>query len=382
MLTYWVIWLLAAAGVVARDWASPDLRRFAWIGFGVVLVLFAGLRHDVGGDWGTYVTYVERASEMSFIDGLAIDDPGYSAVNWLGAHGFGGIYFVNLCCAAIAVAGLMIFCSRQANPALALAVAVPYLITVVFLGYSRQSAAIGFGLLAMLAVGERKEWQFLLWTTLAALFHKSALVFFVFAPALYAHRFEWRHLWRLGLIGIYALGLTALLLLPRLAWFWNSYVVISAGSIGSPSALPSLGSLEEEIVVDSSVVYSRGAQLRLGIGLLAAAVIGILVGRRLLSGRDAWMWAISAVCVVVLFILALFKATLADRMGLYFIPTQLVAFSMVPLLFAGRFQKPAEIVVLLGTLGLLAGWLLFADNAFAWLPYDNVLFSLLPTGAS
>lgn len=391
MLIYWLIWGLASAGALGRDFASPIQRQVAWLLFAALLVVFVGLRRDVGGDWGTYLDYVERASRMSFIDGLAIDDVGYAALNWIGAQGLGGIYFINCCCAVIAVSGLMIFCSRQANPALALVVAVPYLIVVVFLGYSRQSAAIGFGLLALVAINDGKPWRFLLWVTLATFFHKSGIVFFLFAPALYAGRFDRRAVVGLGAMAGYALFLAFLLLVPRLSWFWNSYVTISIGSVSGPSLISSpagpggpLGSVtsgpvaDEVSMIDAGIVYSKGAQLRLGIGLLAAALIIVFIWRKLLTGRAAWTWMIGSVCVLFLFILALFKTTLADRFGLYFIPLQLVAFSMVPLLFSPHYRKAGDIGVVLFTAALLGGWLFLADNAPSWIPYDNAVFGPVP----
>jgi hypothetical protein len=402
MLVYWLTWGLAAAGIVAREFVSPAIRNGAWILYGLLLILFVGLRHEVGGDWSTYLDYVHRAAQMSFLEGLEVDDVGYAAVNWLGAHTPGGIYFVNFVCAVIAVTGLMIFCARQRDPGLALLVAIPYLVVVVFLGYSRQSAAIGFGLLALLAVIDGKQWRFLLWVTLATLFHKSALVFFLFAPALYSPRISRRDLLKLALMAAYALALAYVLLVPRLGWFWNSYVTISLGTVEGPALISSPTSpvplapsssvpppasapqavlpAPELVVVDDSMVYSRGAQLRLGIGMLAAALIGVLVARKLLTGRAAWAWTIGSACVVGLFVLALFKSTLADRFGLYFIPLQSVAFSMVPLLFVPGLRRAAEIAIVLGTGALLGGWLFMADNAPSWLPYGNLL--LWPNVAS
>ena len=57
-----------------------------------------------------------------------------------------------------------------------LAVAIPYLIIVVVVGYTRQGTAIGFELLALRALMGRRFFPFILWVAVAATFHRSAVV--------------------------------------------------------------------------------------------------------------------------------------------------------------------------------------------------------------
>ena len=70
-------------------------------------------------------------------------------LNWLAARTELGPYFVNTVCAALFAWGLVVFCRAQPRPWLALVVAVPYLVTVVAMGYTRQGTAIGLAMLAL-----------------------------------------------------------------------------------------------------------------------------------------------------------------------------------------------------------------------------------------
>ena len=75
-------------------------------------------------------------------------------LNWFAGQNELGIWFVNTICGGIFSYGLIAFARSQPRPWLALAVAVPYLIIVVAMGYTRQAAAIGFVMLGLSALAK------------------------------------------------------------------------------------------------------------------------------------------------------------------------------------------------------------------------------------
>lgn len=119
--------------IANRPWAIWE----SWL-IGTILTLFIGLRHEVGGDWFGYLPYLTRAEGLSLEEVFVFGDPGYNALNWLFASYSWGIYGVNLVSAAIFSAGLVVFCRAQPRPWVALCIAIPYLVIVVAMGYSRQ----------------------------------------------------------------------------------------------------------------------------------------------------------------------------------------------------------------------------------------------------
>ena len=160
-----------------------------------MLVLIIGLRHEVGGDWSIYLEMLE-----SYIDGSddgqnGFQDPAYILLNILAARSGLGVYLINLLSAVFFSWGLYVFCRAQPRPWLALVVAVPYLITVVAMGYTRQSAAIGIAMLAIVALGQGRTWRFMLWIALAALFHKSAIVLVPMAVLVNTKRRVFTFIW-------------------------------------------------------------------------------------------------------------------------------------------------------------------------------------------
>lgn len=105
---------------------------------------------------------------------LGHTDPGYALVNWeVGRMGL-RIWAVNLICASIFTVGLLSLCRLQPKPLLAVLVAVPYLVIVVAMGYTRQSAAIGFLMLGLSQYVRRATFRMLISLLLAASFHKCS----------------------------------------------------------------------------------------------------------------------------------------------------------------------------------------------------------------
>ena len=87
-----------------------------------------------------------------------------------------GMYFVNLVCGLIVMVGLIKYCQKQPMPWVALTVAIPYMVCIVAMGYTRQAAALGFLLwgLSILRIGNERKFMGLLF--LGTLFHLSLMV--------------------------------------------------------------------------------------------------------------------------------------------------------------------------------------------------------------
>ena len=110
----------------------------AWLGAAVSLSLLIGLRYQVGGDWPNYIEYFERVRDVPLAEVLGLTDPGYQLLNWLSLKMGWGIFGTNLICGIMFTAGLLHFCRNLPRPWLAVTIAVPYLVIVVAMGYTRQ----------------------------------------------------------------------------------------------------------------------------------------------------------------------------------------------------------------------------------------------------
>lgn len=342
MTGFWLMFLLPLWAVLA-PWRLPARQSLlSWWAIGLLFALMIGLRHEVGGDWFNYAHHFEHTAAMPLREALSQGDPGYYGLNWLMARLGGDVYWVNLVCACVVMWGTVVFCRRQPWPWLALLVAVPYLLVVVAMGYSRQAVALGLALLGLVALGESRIRSFLFWIGIAATFHKSAVLLLPIA-ALAASR---NRLFSLLMVGTIAAALYYLLLADASEALWENYVVAQ--------------------------YQSDGGMIRVLMNVVPA-VLMLLWGRHLAPDpqqRRLWIW-ISLLAITCL-PLVLLASTAVDRVALYLIPLQLFVFARLPLL-AGKNVRTRTLLVL-SVIAYYAAvefvWLNFATHARYWLPYQ------------
>jgi EpsG family len=337
---YWALTRLRPALPLSQGRRWPQLWQLVFIWF----VLMIGLRHEVGGDWLSYLEHLDIAAAETFSEAIAHGDPAYSLINWLAAQLGMGAYLVNSVCAAFFTWGLLVFCRAQPRPWLALVVAVPYLVTVVAMGYTRQGVAIGFAMLGLVALGQGRVLRFVWWIVVAATLHKSAVILVPLAVLAGAKRRVFTLLW-VGLVG-------ALL-----------FVLMLQESVDSLAS----GYLEAEY-------QSSGAAIRIAMNALPAALFLLLRKRFPLTPqqRTFWTWmALGAIGFVVLLKLSP-SSTAVDRVALYWIPLQLFVWSRLPnALGRPNGKNPVWVFAVVAySAAVLLVWLAFADTAFAWLPYQ------------
>lgn len=352
MWPYWILFLVPTFGALSRlnpvTYSSLPVQRTPWPNLWwamfAFLVLIIGLRHEVGGDWIAYIELLDSYNDTTTADKFGFQDPAFVLFNKLATSTGAGIYLLNLLSAIFFSWGLVVFCRAQPRPWLTLVVAVPYLITVVAMGYTRQGVAIGIAMVAMVALGQGNTFRFFLWILFATLFHKSAIILIPMAILASTKRRVFTLLW------VFMAGLILFLLLLQEA---TSFLID--------------GYIQAEY-------QSSGAAIRIAMNAVPAALFLIFRKRFELSisQYNFWTWmAWSALLLIALLIVSP-SSTAVDRVALYWIPLQLFVFSRLPNALGKRDGKNAGWVY--AVVGYSATvhfvWLTYADTAFAWLPYQ------------
>ena len=347
MLPYLLSWgVFANAGLgTSRRIADSNL-----LALGAFLTLLIGLRDQVGGDWFNYLEYIDRSFGLPFAEVFLEKEPGYVLLNWIGANWGGGVFLVNTICGLLFSIGLLLFCRAQPRPWLALCLAFPYLVTVVAMGYSRQSVAIGLEMLALLELQNNKLLRFLGWIALAATFHRTVLVLLVLPAFTLSGSLRFSQLIRLGLLAGVAYGLYSAVIESDLNYYVQGY-------------------LEAEY-------QSQGALIR--VALCGLPAVAFLLNRRrfqlIPDVQRIWtLLSLMAVAAAIgLFTVA--SSTAVDRLALYLIPLQLFVGSRVPHTCLFNISQGSwNQLLILFSLAVLLVWLFFAANSTYWLPYRNLL---------
>lgn len=342
MLGFWLMFLIPAWAVLTPRRLPPNQATAAWWAVGALFALMIGFRHEVGGDWFNYLRHFQSTAEMSFKQAMEHGDPGHYLVNWLVARAGGTVHWVNFFYGVVLMWGTVVFCRRQPWPWLALLVAVPYLLVVVGMGYSRQAMALGFAMLGLVALGDHRIRVFVVFIALGALFHKSAVLLLPIA-ALSASRNRFMNA---GLVGV-------------------TFVVL----------FQLLVSQEADNLVTQYIEYrmqSQGAKIRVLMNAIPAVLL-LLYGKRLVpDAQERKLWTIIALLALLCLPLVSMFSTAVDRVALYLIPLQLFVFARIPLLACDNIRLRTLLV--LGVVGYYATvlfvWLNFANHSQYWLPYQ------------
>lgn len=344
MWFYWFIFVTAALSALSRERVRSSQAGWAWLMVVALLSVAMGLRHEVGGDWFNYLGQFWRFSSGSLGEVLlTAKDPGYSLLGWLAAKLGGGIYLLNLMCAIPLAVGTVALARKQPWPMLAILVAIPYLLIVVGMGYTRQAAAIGFSMLGLVALSDRRQRAFVLWVLLAAAFHKTAVLLLPIAALAATKNRMWSYVW----VGVVSLLAAALFFLESSDALWDNYVVSEYAQA------------------------SQGGAIRVWMNAVPAILV-LLFGSRLFTKDTAefklWRW-MAIIALATVFLLPI-SATAVDRMALYFIPLQLVVFARLPNMFSDTTQRTLVVLGVILYYGAVQFvWLNFAANASHWLPY-------------
>ncbi len=331
--------------------ATPDTRMVSEpshsliviYGLGLATALMMGLRYEVGGDWIPYLGIYDQIQLLTFSQAVLTYDPAYSAIVFVAGRLDAGIWLVNFACGVIMIFAMIRFCSRQPNPALTFLVAVPYLVIVVGMGYTRQAVAIGIILAGLADVDKQSTLKTLAYVFVAALFHKTALLILplILAPVIRRSLLQ-------SILGIIvSIGLFVLILKDQTDSLINSYI--------------------------ASEYASSGAVVRVAMNFVPAVIAILLRKKMKFSSYQDDMWtAFALVSLITLpLVLTVSFTTAIDRLALFLIPLQIAILPRIPYVFGNGRALNAQltIAVCAYSASVQLVWLVFATNAEYWLPY-------------
>jgi len=353
MALYWFLLFVPALGSVlaagkigpySNNKPSAKTSSFALGLFAFLLVMLVGFRHEVGGDWFWYLEMLSNGLNQTWYEGMINGgDPAYGLLTWFAANFGGGLYLVNLVCGLVFVAGLLVFARNSPQPWLAMCVAVPYLVIVVAMGYTRQGVAIGLVMVGLVALSQGRIYKFATWLILAALFHKSALI--LLPLAVFSGLKKWGALLGVLLVGFLMFNL---LLAEHVDFLLAGYII--------------------------DEYSSSGAGIRVAMNALPAVLFLIFQNRFALTPtqKSFWVWMSLWALTFIPLLAVSPSSTAVDRVALYWIPLQLFVWSRLPQAMGQRAgtQRQWVAVVLVYSFAVQFVWLFYADHSYAWLPYQ------------
>jgi len=348
MFAYLGLFGYFAGGALMYGTRPIAMRRGLMLTSAVILIVLIGLRWRIGTDWGVYELLLQSAALAGTGYANVTSEPGYNLLNAIAFNLGWGLWFPNVICAMIFTYGLLAFAREQPNPWLALVVATPYLIIGVAMGYTRQSAAVGFIMIALVQFSRGKSFNVFLCVGLASMFHISAIIM---AP-------------------VFALASARRAVVTGIIFVLFGFLLYFAFS----------ERIEGRISEYSTILYAAtGAVPRLVMDVIAAVVFLPWRRRFAASPDEVRLWTMislmSFLALTMVFFIA--STTIVDRLGIFLVPLQMFVMSRVPFVFShgNRANMALLIGIILYSLAAETVWLYFGVEAkWYWIPYKNFLW--------
>lgn len=298
-------------------------------------------------DWNNYLRMIYSVSNaQDFWTAINITEPFYAILLIIGdATGF-GIYATNFISAVLGLWGVWAFAKKTPSPWIALVVAMPMFIVVVSMSANRQALAAGL-LMLLLANWSRFSLPLrALFIVLIAGIHASAVIFLAFVAI------DLKMPRAFKIVGIALFSLLAIYLLQQSGY--GEYYNRAYGEGQSES------------------VQSSGALYHIALNAVPALLYFFLPSYRdvLFPTQLLRNMAFAAILTLPL---ALIASAAAGRISLYWFPVSIYVWAALPGALAPKFRRPFGLLIALAMLGIMVGWLQFANSSVAHIPYENAL---------
>ena len=318
------------------------------------LILFIGFRHKVGGDWGTYqgLLFENKYLTLSeFFSTVTLNSFGYKLFIWIFSSFDLGVFFLNLLSASVFMIGVRILVYNFNYRYLALILAFPTLIVIVGMGFTKQSVAIGFFLIAFDSLLKQQNKKYVFYVVIASLFHLSALVFLILIFS--------RKKYFLIILFIFMTLIYVLYSYSKFIYILNSINFYSY--------------IKNYVLYE--VVTSNGANLRIILNIIPTFLLLIFYNHFDMKDKNKLIFInLSIVQFLILFIsFILPNATGIDRISFYLIILQIFIYCEFSNLFKKQFLKNIYIFLIqLYSIILLYIWVNFSLHSIYWIPYTTI----------
>jgi hypothetical protein len=322
--------------------------RFWLLLIGLLYFLMIGFRFRVGMDWNNYLDIYRQKHAWSLARAIFDREPGYNLLIWVASNLRVGMIFVDAVSALVFCWGFFGVAKRCREPWIAVTIATPLLVVAFAMTSVRQAIAAGIIFHLISRWDERRTLTRLILVMLASTFHFSAIFMMIFV-ALGSRTSHVVRIFGAAFVG------TFILVLVRF----------------SPSSVEAYSRL----YLVNATMLAPGAIFQ--VAPLAIAALIYLMNRDTwirANGANSALEAMAWAAVIAVPAIGLSSAG-TYRFALYLWPMAMIIYSGVPgMIESGVGRLFFRICIVVATVALLMGWLLLANNSYAWLPYQNWLF--------
>ena len=340
MIPYIFLFILIFLLFLEHKSSQRKLAGFNWFLLFFAFILFVGLRYNTGGDFEIYYELYQKPKEVNTQFFYNLISQFFYNLNLP----FQYLIFI---CACLFFYALFKYALLQNSPYLVIFISFPFLITVVSMGYLRQSISFSFLLLAINSFYKKNNFFYYLNFFLGILFHLSLLIMLPLKQ--FAEKSN-----------IFFFIISFIIFIIIFYIFYDAFFI-----------------LINSYYVSSSTISSLGAFPRVLLNVIPSIIFIIFYKKFLFPERIKRLYLFIALGSIISLVFVFNFSTLVDRINIYFIPIQLFVYSNMSNLFREKLNYNFVILsVLIIYFVYFFAWAFFGSFSAAWFPYKNILFEL------
>lgn len=341
----------------------PKIKRNKIFYLTPFLLFFIGFRDQIGCDWASNLRNFNFYSSINFSDFfyqnefplyLFKQEYGYAFISKLIGSFTKSFYIYNFFLSCIFTIPLIYFCSKLKRPFLTLLISFPYYITIIGMGPLKQSLAISFLLLAFHELQSNNILKYFLLNSISILFHRTSIIFIVL-PFFIKDKLRNQKI----ISSKFFYVILIIFLLISIFIQKESFSTLVYGYFVIRPKDPILNTLYLWTIVSyPSIIYLFFKNKFKSINLTNN------------------MWEILSISSIFIILGIFIDETITLRLILYFYPLKLFLISNIPdtkILNIGK--KNICYLLIFSSILQLTTWLGFANHAYCWVPYKNIIFS-------
>jgi hypothetical protein len=333
-------------GLLAPHFFNWPTRIFTFI----IFLLFCGGRLEIGSDWFSYEIFYDYLLSHPMDWGF-LSEPGFSLVCRVSEYFGFGIIGVNFIAAAVYLIGLIWVSAKTRSPWCAIGAALCYYIPALPMGIIRQGAAIGIIFVLVANWTKLRDPARVIAVLLAMTFHQSAIIMLAIVLAASKVQLSYRIIF----------GLSS----------------VSAGLILGINPADIFSTYNDRYIegVDGIIIETTAATLHWSLIAIPSLIYIVFRDRLEADWIDKELMLVASVGAISLIVLLPISSAAVTRLAMYF--------SFVPVILCGmiadvpKYQLNQTVVrggVFVAVSAIYAAWLIFAESAHNYLPYNNIIF--------
>ena len=354
MTPYFLIYLLSYFNIIQERLFTKKTSIIVSFTFLILLILFAGTRNEIGGDWNNYYNFFTSFETKGFK--ILQKDFLFFFVNYVFYNLGLSIFFLNTFTALISILLIIKYSENFYNPKLAILISIPYIIIVVLMGYNRQGIALCILMFSINYFKEKKYLQFILLVITASLFHYASLFYLLFVLIFIKNKLK---------LLINLIFFSFLIILSLFIFQYDYYLFRIFNFFNSKYYW---------YVSDGNYFASTGIYYRLLINLVPAIILIIFHKKFDSNKNEKKLYLVFSLLTIIVFPVASLGSTFVDRLFIFLYPLQLYVYSNYNCYITERSHNIFIFLLFIFYFIILYVYLVFGLYSSEWIPYKSILF--------